>query len=245
VVLVVLHVHQAIDDSASVIGAGPAETAARAERYEVVAGALDQSARYAASAHSTVSITFHGAGALDFDTFSRLALKPGRYEIRVGATGSDPSETGGLSTYLDVPDFTKAPVSLSGLMFEATPASRAIGPEVVRDVIPVLPTARRAFAKTDHVAAFLRVYEGQSGPIQPATVAASIAAVASIGGGADREVWTENTGLDAGAFNAARAADARITVPVDQLAAGDYVLRVQAGGGAHAPQRAVTFTVTQ
>ncbi len=58
-------------------------------------------------------------------------------------------------------------------------------------------------------------------------------------------MWTQATGLGLDAFGTARAADARITVPVDQLAAGDYVLRVQAGDGAHAPQRAVKFTVTK
>ncbi len=95
-----LHVQQQIDAGASLIGAGPAETAARADRFEVVAGALDQYARYKASSHSTVSVAFHGMGALDFEMFSRLALKPGRYEIRIGATGSDPSETGGFPRIL-------------------------------------------------------------------------------------------------------------------------------------------------
>jgi VWFA-related protein len=247
-VLVVLHVQQQIGAGASLIGAGPAETAARADRFDVVAGALDQYARYKASSHHTVSVAFHGTGALDFEVFSRLALKPGRYEIRIGATGSDPSETGALSTYLDVPDFTKDPVALSGLMLEATPTARLVSADAFRDVIPVIPTARRAFAKTDHVAAFLRVYQRGSDAVQPITVAASIAAIAPIApinDGADREVWQQATRLASDAFGTARAADARITVPMDQLAAGDYVLRVQAGDGAHAPQRAVKFTVTK
>jgi len=234
-VLVVLHVRQEFDQGDTITDARAA--APRSDRFNVVTSAFDEFARPKAADRRNVQFTFHGDGALEFEVLSRLALKPGRYEIRIGASGTDPTEAGSLSTYLDVPDFAKVPLSLSGVVLTSRADHQTVAPDTFKDVVPIVPTARRSFAKDDVVEAFLRVYEGGGNAIRPTSIAATIQDASN------REVWRQDTPLDAGAFDGIRAADARITVPVDRLGQGTYVMTVRAGEGQNAPTRAVRFTI--
>ena len=86
---------------------------------------------------------------------SRLRVDPGRHEIRVAAEDPSRHVVGSVYTYADVPDFAKAPISLSGVILGLRPA-RPDGP--FRDLCPLEPTARREFASASHVTAFVRVY---------------------------------------------------------------------------------------
>ena len=47
---------------------------------------------------------------------SRLKLPPGRYQLRMAARETGGGRVGSVTYDLDVPDFTKAPLTMSGIL---------------------------------------------------------------------------------------------------------------------------------
>ena len=62
-----------------------------------------------------------GAAWTEYELMARLNLKPGRYQLRVSAQSKLRDTAGSVFTDLDVPDFSKAPLSLSGVILHAEP----------------------------------------------------------------------------------------------------------------------------
>ena len=89
---------------------------AQAPSIEVATAALDRD--YAIRGLYRQTLASPPGGAV-VETFSRLLLKPGRYEIRLAAEAA--GKSGGAKTFVEIPDFGKEPLSLSGLAIERTP----------------------------------------------------------------------------------------------------------------------------
>jgi hypothetical protein len=93
---------------------------------------------------------------------SRLELKPGRYQLRVAAEDSMFGLTRGVVMYdLDVPDFSKGPLSLSGIGIASAVASRmpTTGPDRFwQQQMKTLPTTLREFASSDELREYVEVY---------------------------------------------------------------------------------------
>ena len=104
---IVLHVRQ---DEMGVIG-----------NVEVLTGAFDPFGRSANFQRQTVSVSprLNAEGEFEYEVLSRLSMKPGRYEIRAALEDASRLRTGSVYTYVDVPDFAKDPLSLSGLVVDA------------------------------------------------------------------------------------------------------------------------------
>jgi hypothetical protein len=68
--------------------------------------------------------------------------KRGRHEIRVAAEDSARDVRGSVYTYVDVPDFAKAPLSFSGVVLGT---SSATPQKILGDLFPITPTAQREF----------------------------------------------------------------------------------------------------
>jgi VWFA-related protein len=62
------------------------------------------------------------AGGREHELLSRIELRPGRYEIRLAAREVGSGRTGSVYTFVDVPDFRRAALSLSGVAIETSPA---------------------------------------------------------------------------------------------------------------------------
>jgi hypothetical protein len=155
----------------------------------------------------------------EYEALSRLRLKPGRHEIRVGVENPTRHVTGSVYTYVEVPDFAKAAVSLSGVVLStAGPLSGS----PLTDMLPLTPTARRRFRPTDEVTAFLRVYQGGKDPTRTVTVSARIVDSAS-GTAFERQATLFENGDTAG-----RSADYRLDLPVSSLRPGPYLLTIEA-----------------
>jgi VWFA-related protein len=205
---------------------------------KVLAAAFDRNGRSVNSEQQTVGITLpsHAADDVPFDVLSRLALKPGRYELRI-ALDEAAGKSGSVYTFVDVPDFAERPVSLSGVVLSVAPSWPAAPSQGFPDLLPIVPTSRREFASTDHVSAFVRVYQRLKEAAQSADVRAQIL---------DRNgrvVTTDATSLDAAQFARTRSADYRIRLPVDRLTAGEYLLTLNATRGGHTVDRRIRFRV--
>ncbi len=92
---------------------------------------------------------------------SRIELPPARYQIRVGVHESNGGAVGSVPIDLEVPDYSKAPVSISGLVLTSTSAPRLVtmkpDPQL-KDVLPLPPVATRSFSADDTVHIFAEVY---------------------------------------------------------------------------------------
>jgi VWFA-related protein len=101
-----------------------------------------------------------------FRVLSQVDLPPGRYQLRVAAAESG-GKSGSVLYDLEVPDFYKPPIAMSGLVLTAASAGQA--PTAARNQDPVLaalpapPTTAREFARGDELALFTEIYENAPG----------------------------------------------------------------------------------
>ena len=173
-----------------------------------------------------------------YEALSRLRLDPGRHEIRVAA--EDPSRhlVGSVYTYADVPDFAKAPISLSGVVLGLRP-SRPDGP--FRDLFPLEPTARREFASASHVTAFVRVYQSERDGLLPVRISRRIVDASN------RAVQESSRQSLTSANAASHSADYQFELPLVSLAPGQYLLTIEAtpqGEADGSPRRRVLGSLT-
>jgi len=89
-------------------------------------------------------------GSMPYELLSRLTLKPGRYELRL-AVDASVNQRGSVYTFVDVPDFSEQPLSLSGIVLGATPGPLSAPKDAFAGLLPIVPTARRTFAAADRV----------------------------------------------------------------------------------------------
>ena len=134
---------------------------------EVVMMALDPDGKSKASERGSLSMnlsrTTHQAISQDgVRLLSRLTLKPGKYQLRVAAQDSVLGQTRGTVLYdLDVPDFSKGPISLSNVALASALASRmpTTGPDRRwQQTISTLPTSKRTFSPGDELREYVELY---------------------------------------------------------------------------------------
>jgi hypothetical protein len=205
---------------------------------KVLAAAFDRNGRSVQSEEQTVAVTWHpdAAGNSSYEVVSRLALKPGRYEVRV-ALDAAPNRRASVYTFVDVPDFAQQPLSLSGIVLAVLPVVPSAPPDAFTNLLPVVPTSRRDLLRADRATAFVRVYQNAKNAPLPATLTARIVDTG------DRLVWNEVKRLTADGFMGSRAADYRLALPVERLEGGEYLLTIEATQGAYTARRGVRFTV--
>jgi VWFA-related protein len=170
-----------------------------------------------------------------YEVMSRVPVSSGRYELRLGLQTGD-GRTASVYTYVEVPDFAGESLSLSGLVLSATPSPRMAPKDAFAGLMPVTPTARRVFQKTDRVTAFLRVYQGGSHPLVPVTITTRLvdSTNAPVGDGVRN--------VDVTSFSKARSFDNQFDLPV-RLPRGEYLLSADVAAGGKTAQRTLRFRV--
>jgi hypothetical protein len=223
-----------------VVGVGAASE--QGVPLEVVAGAFDRGGRSKGMARQSVQLSGPASDTSQerrFDVLSRLDLPPGDYEIRVAVSGSDPVRTASVFTYVTVPAFGSAPLSLSSLAIGATAGTLTAPKDFLAALLPIVPTARRDFARVDNLIAFLRIYQGTARRDPPLPVQLRSSVLDAHGKDVAREVIV----LDVGRFDKGRTADHFFALPLSSLVPGEYVMQIEASMGHHTAGRATRFTV--
>jgi hypothetical protein len=156
----------------------------------------------------------------------RLQLPPGRYQIHVAARETSTGALGTVRQDLDVPDFGKGPIQMSGIALFSDFATRmpTANPDpALKDVLPGPATAVRAFPRSDTLALFAEVYDNQAGSAHRVAIKTSVLAddgsVVFTAG--DERNSSELQGKKGGFGYTA-------TIPLSRFAPGRYVLRVEA-----------------
>jgi VWFA-related protein len=211
------------------------------DTIEIVTSAFTPDGQPRGSQTQTAHVTLRPASAGDvmhYEALSRMDLAPGRYQLRIAAHSTASDATGSVFADVEIPDFVRAPLALSGVLLSLEPPIASSPRDALATLAPVVPTAERAFASRERATAFLRVYQGGSAALAPVRVTVRIVN--------DHDVpivnRVETLGLDR--FDAAaRAADYRCELPLLSLGPGPYLLTIEASVGGTASRRDVRFEV--
>ena len=219
------------------------EVAARDERatetvdVRVDAYSPDGKLRATQTLRAQVVLRAGAEGQVAYEVLTMVALPPGRYQLRLGASLQRLRRSGSVYYDLDVPDVSKGMLTWSGLAFHASPAVTIAANPRLQTGLPIVPTSQRLFASTDNVSVFARIHQGGKSALAPVQVTVLIT------DSAGRDVSKQTETVEAGRFVTARGADIRITVPVAQLERGPYRLRLEATQGNATVVRDARFTV--
>jgi len=206
---------------------------------DVLVEAFDRDGRSVNYHHQSLDIgtALQASGSGRFEIYSRLPLDPGRYELRAGIRDGASDRVGTVHTHVDVPDFARAPLSISGVLVEAFPAALAAPPALLTDLAEIQPTTRRVFARSDTVAVAARIYQGG----EPRAVSFVIRVTDASG----KHVRDQSGTIGADDFTGKRERSFEVRQPlvVDDLSPGEYLLTLQATRADRTEQRLVRFTI--
>jgi len=174
---------------------------------------------------------------LRYDAYQRLTLAPGRHEIRLNAHSRALETSGSVFAEIEVPDFSRAPVTLSGIALGVQPAEGAALPAATAGLLPLVPVSARDFAPDDKVRAFFRVFQGGAADPDPITLRIQVIGVG------DRRVVDASETLPASAFGSARVAEHAVDLPLTGLDRGPYLLSLTAVRGSSQTRRDVVYRV--
>jgi VWFA-related protein len=173
-----------------------------------------------------------------YEALSRLDLEPGPYSLRVVVQNHQTDKLGSVHLDLSVPDYRRDGVSLSAVAIAAAADGPVVGADSLGALLPIVPTARRAFKFGETVTAFARVYQGGAAPLEPVRLDARVVNATGV------DVLNAGETLAPDRFDASRACDWKLNLPVDKLEAGHYLLTLQATlGSRHSPKRDVRFSI--
>jgi VWFA-related protein len=207
---------------------------------DLVATAFTREGKAVAHRRQTARLTMRPseAGEARFEILTRLDLKPGLYNLRFAVHNAALGKSGSVYSEVEVPNFEKNAVSLSGVAVSVAPGLAAAGKDLLADLLPVVPTTQRSFAAADRVSAFLRVYQGGKKAFVP------IAMRVTIRDERDAVAFRATESLAPERFGAARDTDYRLDVPTATLPPGPYLLTIEAGAGEKpAARREVRFNI--
>lgn len=159
---------------------------------------------------------------------SRVSLPPGRYVLRFGARDVLSGKVGAVHCDLEVPDYAKLPLGMSGLIVSssattlANPRPDALT-QALTKVLPGSPVVSREFVEGDVIGLLTEIYDTKLATPHDIDIVTTI--VAEDGREAyhhDEKRSTSELGSLDGGFGYA------LKVPLTGLAPGTYLLRVEA-----------------
>jgi VWFA-related protein len=142
-------------------------------RLEVAYWAVDSKGKMKASTKEIVTLNLRPETKTRMEqtglrVLSRMEVPPGSYQLRVAARDATGGAVGSVLYDLDVPDFSKARIAMSGLVLTSATASQAPTPKPdadLRAVLPGPPAAARSFPQNDQLALFADVYDNDVTPV--------------------------------------------------------------------------------
>jgi hypothetical protein len=101
---------------------------------------------------------------LDYQVVTTVDLRPGKYQLRVSAKSARLGKAGSVYDVVDVPDYTKTPISIGALVLGyADPTHRPVSATPIdADTLPFEPALDRAFARADALRLFCEIWRRDS-----------------------------------------------------------------------------------
>ena len=173
-----------------------------------------------------------------YQLLSRIDLKPGRYMIRAAAQTKERGKRGSVFASVVVPDFTRDPISLSGIIVQSKPLPLAAPADVVKDLAPLVPVNTRQFTTRNSVDTWTRIHQGGGN-----TALRDVDVLTTVKDTSGAVRIERRATLAADQFRLNRFADYQFTLPAG-LDAGEYLLTIGATSAAgQSASRSVRFSV--
>jgi VWFA-related protein len=179
-----------------------------------------------------------------FRVLNRMELPPGRYQLRVAARDSAKTTVGSILYDLEVPDFYKQPIAMSGLAITSLGGASMLTArpdDVMKQVLPAPPVAARAFAQNDELAVFTEVYDNSGNAPH------KVDFVTSVLTDEGRVLYKNEEVRDSSELQGAKGGFGYTSrVPLSEIVPGTYVLNVEARsrlGDSPTATRQVQFTI--
>jgi len=202
------------------------------DNLELSISAVDDTGKIRGGDRSSVELklrpqTRQAVDSFGFRMLSRFDLPPGKYQLRIGGRATNADTVGTVYYDLEVPDFSKEPFSMSGLVLASmlsslTPTGR--GDDELKKVLPSFPTTMRDFRADDTIALFAEIYDNQGASPHRVDITTTVR-------NADdgRVVFTTADERSSDELGGARGGYGYTTrVPLKDVPPGVYVLRVEA-----------------
>ena len=214
----------------------PSAQAGRAGRVDFTVAAIDEEGKTRARLRFNTNFTPPRPGAPAWThTGSRIDVAPGRYQIRVAASGADKTQ-GSVFTELTVPKFDTE-LAVGGLALGAPAPGAAGDSDRLRDVLPLVPFASRDLAHDATVEAQLPIRVSSKAASNPLAIISTLAR-------------PDGTTVQLGRATASAAEYARRSGKVYRvalpkpLAPGAYRLVIDTSLGSNQISREVAFRVS-
>jgi VWFA-related protein len=175
---------------------------------------------------------------------SRMDVPPGRYQVRVAGRDDGNGRVGSVIADVVIPDYAKETLSLSGIALASAGASympTARSDERLKTVLPAAPMGARGFVRGDQVVAYAEVYDTDKS-------AHTVDVTTTVTGVDDGAVAFRNTEEHPSTdFQAGHVVGVKAQLPVPDLTAGAYILRIEARSrrGNTVAAREVPFQVVE
>jgi hypothetical protein len=152
----------------------------------------------------------------------RIALPPGRYQLRFGARESSGGQNGSVFYDLMVPDFRKEDLAMSGLLLTSVAAQQTPTAEPDPQAAKQLPgavTSRRDFPVGDTLAIYAEVYDNNPSR-QPRKIDVAVRLISAQGS----DVFSATDSMS----TTAAPSNVYAQFKLEDLDPGSYLLRVEA-----------------
>jgi VWFA-related protein len=159
---------------------------------------------------------------------SRVSLPPGRYTLRIAARDVNAERVGSVHCDLEVPDFAKLPLSMSGVVI-ASAESMAANPRPDAErsrMLPDTPSVLRQFRQSDQLSVLTEVYDTRMATAHNLDLVATV--VDEQGQVVFRHQDTRSTKEIEAAAGTTGGFGYVVKVPLAAIAPGAYVLAVEA-----------------
>jgi len=163
----------------------------------------------------------------------RVALAPGRYQVRIGIRESGAGELGSVFYDLDVPNFASDQLSMSGVLLTSDRSQSALTAEADKTVPPMLlpgpATTRREFGNRDTLSLFAEIYDNL-----PPNDGHTLDVVTTLVSETGRDVFKSTQTLSGNTEDKSRdkskltSLSYATSVPLKDLPPGRYLLRLGA-----------------
>jgi VWFA-related protein len=179
-----------------------------------------------------------------FRVLNRMELPPGRYQLRLAARDTTKATIGSVIYDLEVPDFYKDKIAMSGLAITSLGGAAmmtARPDDVMKQVLPAPPVAARTFAQNDELAVFTEVYDNSGNAPHKVDITTSVLTDEG------RVLYKNEESRDSSELQGAKGGYGYTSrVPLSEIAPGSYVLNVEARsrlGDNLSTTRQVQFTI--
>jgi VWFA-related protein len=206
-------------------------TTAANGKIDLAFSAIDVKGKSKASSHDTLTLNLRPETRTRVEQngirmLHRMTVPPGHYQLRVAAYDAGGGAVGSVLYDLDVPDFAKERIAMSGLVL-TSPAASAVPTakpdEELRMLLPGPPAGTRTFAQNEQLALFTDVYDNDVSKVHKVDITTSLTADAGrVVFKNEEERSTEDLGGKPGGFGVGT------TLSLSDFDPGLYVLKVEA-----------------